>query len=157
MELSRESLDFGTCLVGQRRELQILISNKTASHSSWQTSIGNLYLLVSCSRYMAEILQMRRKTLYSQSIVSCKIILHCRDNVFSFHLSKNFFFLRSGPQWRFTLKLQYINLICFCLDTCSDTCSQNTFCIEPNSGVLDAHITHVSNSKTLLRVYFTAK
>nr|XP_022304299.1 deleted in lung and esophageal cancer protein 1-like isoform X2 [Crassostrea virginica] len=81
MELSRESLDFGTCLVGQRRELQILISNKTASHSSWQTSI----------------------------------------------------------------------------DTCSDTCSQNTFCMEPNSGVLDAHITHVSNSKTLLRVYFTAK
>ena len=108
MELSRESLDFGTCLVGQRRELQILISNKTASHSSWQTSIGNLYLLVSCSRYMAEILQMRRKTLYSQSIVSCKIILHCRDNVFSFHLSKNFFFLRSGPQWGFTLILLYI-------------------------------------------------
>uniref|UniRef100_A0A8W8MX88 Deleted in lung and esophageal cancer protein 1 n=1 Tax=Magallana gigas TaxID=29159 RepID=A0A8W8MX88_MAGGI len=81
MELSRESLDFGTCLVGQRREMQILISNKTASHSKWVAGI----------------------------------------------------------------------------DTCSDTCAENTFCIEPNTGTLDAHITHVSNSKTLLRVYFTAK
>lgn len=45
----------------------------------------------------------------------------------------------------------------FPVDTCSDTCSENTFCIEPNTGTLDAHITHVSNSKTLLKVYFTAK
>ncbi|XP_056008414.1 deleted in lung and esophageal cancer protein 1-like isoform X2 [Ostrea edulis] len=81
MELSHESLDFGTCLVGQRRELQITIYNRTASHSYWISNI----------------------------------------------------------------------------DTCSDTCSQNTFCIEPNSGTLEAHITHISNSKTLLKVYFTAK
>ncbi|XP_061179869.1 deleted in lung and esophageal cancer protein 1-like isoform X2 [Saccostrea echinata] len=81
MELSTESLDFGTCLVGQRRERQIIIYNRTASHSYWTS-------------YM---------------------------------------------------------------DNCSDTCAQNTFCVEPNSGTLEAHITHISNSKTLLRVYFTAK
>ena len=113
MELSRESLDFGTCLVGQRRELQILISNKTASHSSWQTSIGNLYLLVSCSRYMAEILPIQRKTLYNQSIVSCKILLIYLSfivglMILAFTYLRNVFFLRSGPQWRFTLNVQYI-------------------------------------------------
>lgn len=48
-------------------------------------------------------------------------------------------------------------IMTFFVDTCSDTCAENTFCIEPNTGTLDAHITHVSNSKTLLRVYFTAK
>jgi len=39
-ELTEESLDFGTCLVGQTRELQLLISNKTLSHSQWSVSRG---------------------------------------------------------------------------------------------------------------------
>lgn len=55
------------------------------------------------------------------------------------------------------LELMHAIMVFFSVDTCSDTCAENTFCIEPNTGTLDAHITHVSNSKTLLRVYFTAK
>lgn len=34
-KLSKQSLDFGTCLVGQTRELQLMISNKTLSHTYW--------------------------------------------------------------------------------------------------------------------------
>ncbi|WAQ94651.1 DLEC1-like protein [Mya arenaria] len=32
-ELTKESLDFGTCLVGQTRELQLMITNTTTSHT----------------------------------------------------------------------------------------------------------------------------
>lgn len=45
MELSKESLDFGTCLVGQQRELQFLIMNRTASHSHWTAKLGMNSLL----------------------------------------------------------------------------------------------------------------
>ena len=41
MELSKESLDFGTCLVGQQRELQLMISNRTSSHCHWRVYLGN--------------------------------------------------------------------------------------------------------------------
>ena len=41
--LSTESLDFGTCLVGQRRELQLTLSNPTASISFWSVSLGRSY------------------------------------------------------------------------------------------------------------------
>ncbi|CAC5401955.1 unnamed protein product [Mytilus coruscus] len=81
MELSKESLDFGTCLVGQRRELQLTISNRTASHCHWRVY----------------------------------------------------------------------------LDSTSDSTTNETFSIEPTEGYLEAHITHVSDSKSLLKVYFTAK
>ncbi|KAK3108686.1 hypothetical protein FSP39_013370 [Pinctada imbricata] len=81
VELSKESLDFGTCLVGQRRELQLLVTNKTSSHTYW-----------------------------------------------------------------FAV-----------LDSCSESCTLDTFSLDPTSGHLEAHITHISNSKTLLRVFFTAK
>ena len=33
----------------------------------------------------------------------------------------------------------------------------DTFRVEPTQGLLEAHITHISDSKILLRVYFTAK
>ncbi|PVD31091.1 hypothetical protein C0Q70_10369 [Pomacea canaliculata] len=81
MVLSCSELDFGICLVGQRRELQIFISNTTASHCKWSASF----------------------------------------------------------------------------ESKSDTCTQDTFQISPTHGQLDAYITHISNSKTLLSVYFTAK
>ncbi|XP_076461366.1 deleted in lung and esophageal cancer protein 1-like isoform X2 [Babylonia areolata] len=81
MALSKSELDFGTCLVGQRRQLQLLISNDTASHCTWSASF----------------------------------------------------------------------------ESKSATCVQDTFQISPTHGQLDAYITHVSNSKTLLSVYFTAK
>lgn len=38
--LSTENLDFGTCLVGQRRELQLILSNPTVSNSHWTCSQG---------------------------------------------------------------------------------------------------------------------
>ena len=38
--VSKSLLDFGTCLVGQRRELQFIISNTTSSASYWVTSVG---------------------------------------------------------------------------------------------------------------------
>ncbi|KAL5006767.1 hypothetical protein ScPMuIL_015573 [Solemya velum] len=81
IELSKESLDFGTCLVGQERELQFLIMNRTASHSHW------------------------------------------------------------------TVKLESTN----------ETCSAETFQVTPSSGLLEAFITHVSNSKALIKVFFKAK
>nr|KAG5714264.1 hypothetical protein BaRGS_018481 [Batillaria attramentaria] len=81
MGLSKSELDFGTCLVGQRRELQLIISNTTASHCCWFASF----------------------------------------------------------------------------ESKSSTCTQDTFQISPTHGKLEAYITHVSDSKTLLNVYFTAK
>ncbi|XP_033743778.1 deleted in lung and esophageal cancer protein 1-like isoform X2 [Pecten maximus] len=81
IELSKSELDFGTCLVGQRRELQLLVSNVTASNSFW--------------------------TIDTESM--------------------------------------------------SPGCSADTFIITPSSGQLEAHITHISDSKTLLHVFFTAK
>lgn len=39
-ELSKESLDFGTCLVGQTRELQFMITNQTSSHTYWSVTRG---------------------------------------------------------------------------------------------------------------------
>ncbi|XP_052802383.1 deleted in lung and esophageal cancer protein 1-like isoform X2 [Mya arenaria] len=80
-ELTKESLDFGTCLVGQTRELQLMITNTTTSHTYFSVS----------------------------------------------------------------------------QESRSDNCADNTFCVEPTSGLLEAHITHVSNSKMLLKVFFTAK
>ena len=38
--LSKESLDFGDCLVGQTRELQLMLSNLTSSHTQWSISQG---------------------------------------------------------------------------------------------------------------------
>ncbi|XP_071102579.1 deleted in lung and esophageal cancer protein 1-like [Haliotis cracherodii] len=82
IELSKQSLDFGTCLVGQERVLEFFITNHTSSHSFWTATIEN-------------------------------------------------------P---------------------SDTCvSDTTFKVLPSSGLLDAHITHVSNSKMLIKVHFKAK
>ncbi|KAK7110848.1 deleted in lung and esophageal cancer protein 1-like isoform X2 [Littorina saxatilis] len=81
MVLSKSEVDFGTCLVGQRREMQLLISNCAAAHCSWSA----------------------------------------------------------------------------CFESRSATCIQDTFQITPTHGMLEAYITHISNSKTLLHVYFTAK
>ena len=39
----------------------------------------------------------------------------------------------------------------------SDTCEEDTFRIEPSEGTLEPFITHVSNSKTQVKVFFTAK
>ncbi|XP_041367117.1 deleted in lung and esophageal cancer protein 1-like [Gigantopelta aegis] len=80
-ELSKHSLNFGTCLVGQQREMEFIISNQTASHSFWTASI----------------------------------------------------------------------------ESQSDTCAPETFTVTPSSSLLEARITHVSNSKLLLKVHFTAK
>lgn len=38
-----------------------------------------------------------------------------------------------------------------------DSSTIDRFSIEPTEGYLEAHITHVSDSKSLLKVYFTAK
>ncbi|WAQ94358.1 DLEC1-like protein, partial [Mya arenaria] len=65
-ELTKESLDFGTCLVGQTRELQLMITNTTTSHTYFSVS----------------------------------------------------------------------------QESRSDNCADNTFCVEPTSGLLEAHITH---------------
>ncbi|KAK3588190.1 hypothetical protein CHS0354_012251 [Potamilus streckersoni] len=81
LELSKESLDFGTCLVGQLRELQLMIFNNTSSHTNWSVSI----------------------------------------------------------------------------ESRSDTCALDTFRVDPSRGLLEAHITYVSNSKCLLHVFFVAK
>ena len=48
-------------------------------------------------------------------------------------------------------------LIIFFSESKSDTCATDTFRVEPTQGLLEAHITHISDSKILLRVYFTAK
>ena len=79
--MSKEVLQFGVCYVGQRRELQILLSNPTGSDSYWTAE----------------------------------------------------------------------------LEQRSASCSDDTFSLTPCSGKLDAHITHVTNSKTLLKIYFTAR
>ena len=81
MNLSKTELDFGTCFVGQRRELQLIISNTTLSHCHWSATF----------------------------------------------------------------------------ESKSQSCVQDSFQISPTHGCLDAHIKHISNSKTLLSVYFTAK
>jgi hypothetical protein len=44
-----------------------------------------------------------------------------------------------------------------CAESKSATCIPDTFQITPTHGLLDAHITHISNSKMLLSVFFTAK
>ena len=51
MELSKESLDFGTCLVGQQRELQLMISNRTASHCHWRVYLGNTVMFCRLKKY----------------------------------------------------------------------------------------------------------
>ncbi|XP_060555800.1 deleted in lung and esophageal cancer protein 1-like isoform X2 [Ruditapes philippinarum] len=79
-ELSKEFIDFGTCLVGQTREMQLMITNQTLSHTFWSVNSGSY-----------------------------------------------------GNQ------------------------ANEVFCVEPTSGFLDAHITHISDSKSLLKVFFTAK
>ena len=38
--VSKESIDFGTCLVGQTREMQFTLENPSASASYWAVSIG---------------------------------------------------------------------------------------------------------------------
>lgn len=81
MEISQSEVNFGTCLVGQMRMKELVVSNKTASHSHW-----------------------------------------------SIHIDQQ-----------------------------SENCSQDTFKVSPLSGMLDAHITHVSNSKSIITLYFTAK
>ncbi|KAL4222937.1 Deleted in lung and esophageal cancer protein 1 [Mactra antiquata] len=81
-ELSKESLDFGTCLVGQTRELQLMITNTTSSHTYWSVS----------------------------------------------QESSNF-----------------------------DLPAGTIFNVKPTTGLLNAHITHISDSKCLLKVFFTAK
>lgn len=35
LRLSKEELDFGTCLVGQEKELQVVLTNPTESASEW--------------------------------------------------------------------------------------------------------------------------
>ncbi|XP_052246606.1 deleted in lung and esophageal cancer protein 1-like isoform X3 [Dreissena polymorpha] len=87
-ELTKDCIDFGTCLVGQTRELQLMITNQTLSHSQWSV------------------------TLESSSA-------NCTSR--------------------------------------GDTLTVNTFRVEPMSGLLEANISHISNSKALLKVYFTAK
>jgi len=39
----------------------------------------------------------------------------------------------------------------------SENCSQDTFLMEPTQGMLEAHITHISNSKSIIKVFFKAK
>ena len=51
----------------------------------------------------------------------------------------------------------YTLIIIFFSESKSDTCATDTFRVEPTQGLLEAHITHISDSKILLRVYFTAK
>lgn len=43
MVLSKSEVDFGTCLVGQRREMQLLISNCAAAHCSWSACFGQYF------------------------------------------------------------------------------------------------------------------
>ncbi|XP_077978029.1 deleted in lung and esophageal cancer protein 1-like [Glandiceps talaboti] len=81
LELSHESLDFGTCLVGQQRELEISLKNPTGSASYW-TAI---------------------------------------------------------------------------MDKSASKFEPGMFAVVPASGFLEAHVTHVSKSKTYIKIQFTAK
>ncbi|XP_074658571.1 deleted in lung and esophageal cancer protein 1-like isoform X2 [Tubulanus polymorphus] len=81
LQLTKSHLDFGTCLVGQERSLEVELSNRTSSNSYWTTTV----------------------------------------------------------------------------EVMSDTCTPETFRLIPSSGLLDAYITHVSNSNVLIKIYFTAK
>jgi len=45
LRLSTDTLDFGVCLVGQTRELTVLLSNPTGSDSFWQCKRGMLICL----------------------------------------------------------------------------------------------------------------
>jgi len=45
----------------------------------------------------------------------------------------------------------------FPTDSTSSTSTHDTFCLQPGEGYLEAHITHISDSKCLLKVFFTAK
>ncbi|XP_041478167.1 deleted in lung and esophageal cancer protein 1-like [Lytechinus variegatus] len=78
IELTPMALDFGVCLVGQERSLEVTISNRTASGSYWTVSYDS-----------------------------------------------------------------------------KKTTSDNVFEVSPPAGYLEPHVTHVSNSKTILTVYFT--
>ena len=42
-------------------------------------------------------------------------------------------------------------------DSIAGATTNDTFSIEPPEGYLEAHITHITDSKTLLKVFFTAK
>ncbi|KAL8567948.1 hypothetical protein ACOMHN_029123 [Nucella lapillus] len=118
MQLSKAELDFGTCLVGQRRELQLLISNQTASHCSWAASFE--------SRWDTCVQDTFQISPYPT--LPCPALPMC-DSV----------------------------CVVLCAESRWDTCVQDTFQISPTHGQLEAYITHVSHSKTLLSVYFTAK
>jgi len=48
-------------------------------------------------------------------------------------------------------------LFCYILEYKSENCNSETFELMPSGGELEAYITHVSNSKTLIQVFFTAK
>ena len=39
----------------------------------------------------------------------------------------------------------------------SEACAADTFTVAPSSSLLEAHVTHISHSKLLLKVHFTAK
>lgn len=43
LELSKDVVDFGTCLVGQTREIQITLTNCTTSDSQWSCTEGNTH------------------------------------------------------------------------------------------------------------------
>lgn len=43
------------------------------------------------------------------------------------------------------------------LENKSEFCDDNTFRMQPDEGKLEAHITHISNSKAIIKVFFTAR
>ncbi|XP_002731885.1 deleted in lung and esophageal cancer protein 1-like [Saccoglossus kowalevskii] len=81
LQLSHESLDFGTCLVGQERQLEISLKNLTGSGSYWTATVD-------------------------------KQASHIEAGIFG---------------------------------------------VTPASGYLEAHVTHVSQSKAYIKINFTAR
>ena len=40
LKLSTSRVDFGTCLVGETREINIILSNSSTSASQWHATVG---------------------------------------------------------------------------------------------------------------------
>lgn len=127
--ISKEIVGFGTCLVGQPREMQFTLENPSASASYWTVTIGKSF----SSKHNA----FKRFHVWKLGAVFC-------TELYMDVIYVTFFDLKSF----------YNN---FYSESRSDTCEEDTFRIEPSEGTLEPFITHVSNSKTQVKVFFTAK
>jgi len=48
LQLAKDTLDFGVCLIGQMRELTVILSNPTDCDSYWHCKQGSLVIMIIC-------------------------------------------------------------------------------------------------------------